>query len=72
MRHRIPLAAYPEPMRTTPMDPYLAVLRVGFTLPRVLPRARCALPAPFPPYRRRSGLAGSVLWHLPWARAPQA
>ena len=54
------------------MDPYLALLRVGFTLPRVLPRARCALTAPFHPYRRRSGLAVSFLWHFPWTRAPQA
>jgi len=54
------------------MDPYLALLRVGFTLPRVLPRARCALTAPFHPYRRRSGLAVSFLWHFPWACAPQA
>jgi len=37
--------------RTSP--PYLALLRAGFCLPPVLPRARCALTAPFhhcPPY----------------------
>ena len=30
--------------------PYLVLLQVGFTLPLVLPRARCALTAPFHPY----------------------
>ena len=30
--------------------PYLVLLRAGFGLPRVLPRARCALTAPFHPY----------------------
>ena len=37
-------------MRATPLFPYLALLRVGFTLPPVLPPARCALTAPFHPY----------------------
>ena len=43
--------------------PYLALLRAGFCLPPVLPRARCALTAPFHPYSpsrltalRRSGI----------------
>ena len=40
--------------------PYLVLLRAGFCLPPVLPRARCALTAPFHPYpshvlRRASG-----------------
>ncbi len=30
--------------------PYLALLRAGFCLPRLLPDARCALTAPFHPY----------------------
>jgi len=37
--------------------PYLALLRAGFSLPPVLPRARCALTAPFhhcPPEPRRA------------------
>jgi len=29
---------------------YLVLLQVGFTLPRLLPVARCALTAPFQPY----------------------
>jgi len=29
---------------------YLVLLRAGFCLPPVLPRARCALTAPFHPY----------------------
>jgi hypothetical protein len=33
-----------------PALPYLALLRAGFCLPLVLPRARCALTAPFHPY----------------------
>ena len=32
------------------MLPYLVLLRVGFTLPPVLPPVRCALTAPFHPY----------------------
>ena len=38
--------------RSTP--PYLVLLRAGFCLPPVLPRARCALTAPFHPYPLRS------------------
>ena len=34
--------------------PYLVLLQVGFAVPLVLPPARCALTAPFHPYRRRS------------------
>ena len=32
------------------MSSYLVLLRVGFTLPHLLPDARCALTAPFHPY----------------------
>ncbi len=54
--------------------PYLVLLRVGFTLPLMLPPARCALTAPFHPYLPRvsAGSAVSFLWHFPWTRAPQA
>lgn len=34
--------------------PYLVLLQVGFVLPLPLPAARCALTAPFHPYRRQS------------------
>jgi hypothetical protein len=37
---------------------YLVLLQVGFTLPQLLPIARCALTAPFHPYltvRKQSG-----------------
>jgi hypothetical protein len=34
--------------------PYLVLLQVGFALPPPLPAARCALTAPFHPYRRKS------------------
>ena len=40
--------------------PYLVLLRVGFTLPPVLPPARCALTAPFHPCPRSAGGMFSV------------
>ena len=40
--------------------PYLVLLRVGFTLPPTLPAERCALTAPFHPYR--SGRKGNRPW----------
>ena len=56
--------------------PYLALLQVGFTVPPVLPPARCALTAPFHPCRpapmRARTWAVCSLLHFPWARAPQA
>ena len=36
-----------------PLAAYLGLLAVGFTLPRPSPVARCALTAPFHPYRRK-------------------
>ena len=50
--------------------PYLVLLRVGFTLPLLLPTARCALTTPFHPYLPRSTQVEPVravyfLWHLP-------
>ena len=47
---------------------YLALLRVGFALPLLLPAARCALTAPFHPYRQAGGIfsvALSVGFHPP-------
>src|SRR5262245_62147485 len=43
------------PDREVPIrwPPYLVLLRAGFCLPPVLPRARCALTAPFHPYSER-------------------
>ena len=35
--------------------PYLVLLRTGFTLPDLLPDPRCALTAPFHPYRTVAG-----------------
>jgi len=40
---------------------YLVLHQMGFTLPRLLPNARCALTAPFHPYPK----AVSFLWHFP-------
>ena len=38
------------------MPPYLVLLRAGFSLPPVLPQARCALTAPFHPYSEKGTL----------------
>ena len=38
-------------LRHPQLLPYLVLLRVGFALPRALLRERCALTAPFHPYR---------------------
>jgi hypothetical protein len=58
----------------TACPPIWSCSGVGFTLPSLLPPTRCALTAPFHPYRpaRKRGLAVYFLWHFPWARAPQA
>ena len=54
--------------------PYLVLLRVGFTEPRLLPAARCALTAPFHPYQSvpRHQVAVYFLWHFPWGRPRRA
>ena len=57
--------------------PYLVLLLVGFTLPRLSPAARCALTAPFHPYPSlfhfwRSLRAVCFLWHFPWGRPRRA
>ena len=58
-----PQATNPEAARATPLLPYLVLLRVGFTLPRLLPAARCALTAPFHPYPPKRAVY--FLWHFP-------
>jgi len=55
--------------------PYLVLLPVGFAMPLPLPVARCALTAPFHPYRmteviRRSALCGTVPGVAPAGRYP--
>ena len=56
------------------MLPYLVLLRVGLALPPWLPKVRCALTAPFHPYRMRPVTAAAVsfLWRFPSARTAQA
>ncbi|MGJ8513679.1 hypothetical protein LMG33810_001542 [Carnimonas sp. LMG 33810] len=39
-------------VRAAPTGAYSVLLRVGFTMPRLLPAARCALTAPFHPCRQ--------------------
>ena len=53
-----------------PPSPYLALLRMGFTVPPTLPPGRCALTAPFHPYRPllRRRRAVCFLWHFPSRR----
>ena len=50
---------------------YLALLRMGFTLPWLLPIKRCALTTPFHPYLAVNNKAVSFLWHFPSAHAAQ-
>ena len=54
-----------------PRRPYSVLLPVGFTVPSLLPRTRCALTAPFHPYLRRRlrwRKAVCFLLHFPWGR----
>ncbi len=48
---------------------YSTLLQVGFTLPPMLPSARCALTTPFHPYLRNEAV--SFLWHFPWTHILQ-
>ncbi len=69
------IATYPRVWRAGParafrlapekLPAYLVLLRVGFTLPPTLQPERCALTAPFHPYRILAGAAVFSLWHLP-------
>ena len=52
--------------RSGEVPAYLVLLRVGFTMPRLLPAARCALTAPFHPYPRSLALAEAVSFLLHW------
>ena len=45
----------PVPKDRSAGRPYAVLLPVGFTVPLALPSARCALAAPFHPYRTRPG-----------------
>ncbi len=74
-RCRRPRAAYPGLGRgEPPLVPYLALLRVGFTVRPLLPAARCALTAPFHPClcRTRRPSAVCSLWHFPSPRGARA
>ena len=71
--------AWPAPvLKDRPAGrPYAVLLPVGFALPPPLPAARCALTAPFHPYRRRGPCgpqqpAVCFLWHCPWGRPRRA
>ncbi len=67
-----PRTIYPEGMaRVIAVSlPYLIFLRVGFAVPDLSPGPRCALTAPFHPYRspREGTEAVCSLWHFPWPR----
>ena len=57
-----------------PLSPYLALLRMGFTVPPALPSGRCALTAPFHPCRSppKGRKAVCSLWHFPSRRRDRA
>jgi len=57
-----------ESPRASP--PYMALLQVGFTVPRSLPSARWALTPPFHPYRRASRRSGGLLSVALSSRSP--
>src|SRR5262245_27371936 len=74
-------AADPEADRRavarSPRRPYSVLLPVGFAMPSLLPRTRCALTAPFHPYllspcgkRRRFAFCGTVPGVTPAGRYP--
>jgi len=52
--------AAPAMLQARRFPPYLVLLRVGFTLPPALPPKRCALTAPFHPYRCAEQTFGRV------------
>jgi hypothetical protein len=58
--HPLPLAAHPRFRRSGPdLTAYLALLRLGVTVPRLLPAVRWALTPPFHPYPPQSALWSS-------------
>ena len=58
-RRRKPAWPAPVPKDRPAGRPYSVLLPVGFTMPLPLPAARCALTAPFHPYRRPRLTAGA-------------
>jgi len=52
-----------------PYSPIWSCSGRGLPCHELLPVARCALTAPFHPYRPRSAVY--FLWHFPWTHAPQ-
>ena len=55
-----------------PCRPYSVLLPVGFTVPPLLPGARCALTAPFHPYRRHEAGGGLLSVALSLGSPPPA
>ena len=58
-------SAFAELGRAVPWIPYLALHPMGFSVPRCLRFARCALTAPFHHHRRLAPEAVCFLWHCP-------
>ena len=58
-RRQKPTWPAPVPKDRPAGRPYAVLLPVGFTMPRPSPAARCALTAPFHPYRRPRLTAGA-------------
>ena len=53
--------AWSQELPPRPCRPYSVLLPVGFAVPPPLPETRCALTAPFHPYRLRLPCAGGLL-----------
>lgn len=69
--HPLPLAAHPRFRRSGPdLTAYLALLRLGVTVPRLLPAVRWALTPPFQPYPPKWAVC--FLWPFPSPYGAQA
>ena len=62
---RYPSSTYGQQVAEDPPEDCLRLHAVGFAMPPSSPKERCALTAPFHPYRCREAPAVSFLWHCP-------
>ena len=62
---RYPSSTYGQQVAEDPPEDCLRLHAVGFAMPPSSPKERCALTAPFHPYRCREASAVYFLWHCP-------
>ena len=62
---RYPSSTYGQQVAEDPPEDCLRLHAVGFAMPPSSPKERCALTAPFHPYRCIAAPAVSFLWHCP-------